>query len=412
MDLDPDAVIYTEAEVPSYTLPPSLALPDGKLIPTAQEWRERARPALIREFERVQYGKTPHVPVHFAPNRSFDDIRGPRPTGGVSVVFENESTREIFGGKALMRQLRVRMSKRAHSASFELLWVLPLHTGEPVPVFVGLNFWGNHTIHEMPAIRQAREIPGMEVEERGAFAHRWNLEKVIDAGYAVATAFRGELVPDNPELYNTGILNLFKDSPETPPMGAVGAWAWSLSRILDCLEVMPEIDHHRAIVIGHSRLGKAALWAAAQDERFAAVIANNSGCLGAALSRRRFGETVGIISRNFPYWFVPELSKYADNEDALPVDQHQLLALIAPRPLYIASAENDLWSDPRGEFLALKEAGEVYAFLTGKGFPLADMPAIEEPVIGRLSYHIRRGDHDLTPYDWEPFITFAESQLR
>lgn len=411
MASNPDSIIYSEADVPTHTLPPVLSLPDGEEIDTAAAWRERARPALIQEFEQAIYGRTPQQPVHLTFNDSLDDISGPRPVDGVIVLVENESTREIFDGKAIMRQSIMRFNKGDQSASFELLMVLPSRASQPVPVFVGLNFWGNHTLHEMPYIREARAMPGMEPKGRGAFASRWNLEQLIDAGYAVATAFRGELVPDHDKYYRTGILRLFEDSPETPAMGAVGAWAWGLSRILDYVQVMPEIDGQRVIAIGHSRLGKAALWAGAQDERFAAVIANNSGCLGAALSRRRFGETVGIISNNFPYWFSPELSKYAENEDALPVDQHQLLALIAPRPVYIASAEEDRWADPRGEFLALKEAGAVYQLLTGEDVPFADMPAIEEPVIGRLSYHIRRGRHDLTAYDWAQFIAFADVQL-
>lgn len=162
------------------------------------------------------------------------------------------------------------------------------------PAIIGLNFWGNHTIHPDTTIRMAKEIPGMESRERGAFAHRWILEDLIDKGFAVATAFRGEIVPESPSHYSEGILSLFPENRGQSKMGAIGTWAWALSRIVDYLEMNPAIDSERFIVSGHSRLGKSALWAAAQDTRFHAVFANNTGCMGAALSRREFGETLSL----------------------------------------------------------------------------------------------------------------------
>ncbi|MEJ7675396.1 MAG: prolyl oligopeptidase family serine peptidase [Chitinophagaceae bacterium] len=232
---------------------------------------------------------------------------------------------------------------------------------------------------------------------------------MIDSGYAIAAFHVEDAAPDFKDRYQNGVLQLYPEQlTAANGMKAIGAWAWAASRALDYFETDKAIDAKKVFIVGHSRGGKAALWAGAQDQRFAMVFSNCSGNTGAALSRRQFGETVKVINTRFPHWFANNYKKYNDNENALPVDQHMLIALIAPRPVYVTSASKDLWADPKGSYLSLKHAEKVYALYKKPSALTQTPPAINHPIIRSfLGYHNREGIHNLTAFDWNNFIRFA-----
>lgn len=402
--------IYDEAGVPAYTLPGALVMAGGTRVTSAEQWRTKRRPELARLFETHVYG------------------RAPKPTAAVvAEVFEQSD--DALGGKARRRQVAVYLTGRRDGPRVDVLIYLPKEAIGPVPAFLGLNFAGNHSINADPAIRLSeswmRDSQGAGVTDnrateasRGASASRWPVAMILARGYAVATAYYGDIDPDFDDGFQNGIHPSFYSGGQTKPAadewGSIAAWAWGLSRVLDALEAGPDglgIDAKRVAVMGHSRLGKTSLWAGAADERFALVISNDSGCGGAALSRRRFGESVRRINSSFPHWFCDNFTQYNDNEGALPVDQHELIALMAPRPVYVASAEEDRWADPRGEFLSAKLAGPVYVLFGQAGLPVEAMPAVNQPAHGRIGYHIRTGKHDVTDYDWTQYLAFADQHL-
>lgn len=396
---------YDEAQVPDYTLPDPVVMVDGRQVTSAAMWREQRRPEVLRLFADHVYGRTPDTPG----KPSFEVL---------------SLDPEALQGKALRKEVRVFPCGDRQGPSFDLLLYLPRGVREPAPAFLGLNFGGNHTVAAEAGIhlssRWMRDNPNAGVVDhrateasRGSATSRWPLEMILARGYALATVYCGDIEPDHAEGWKEGVrAALSAEGADTQwrpeDWGCLGAWAWGLSRALDYLETDPAVDAQHVAVIGHSRLGKTALWAGAQDERFALVISNNSGEGGAALARRCFGETTAIINRAFPHWFCGRFKEYGDREEALPVDQHMLVALMAPRPVYIASAEQDQWADPRGEFLAAVHASPVYALLGVPGLGVTEMPAVHESVGGRIGYHVRAGKHDVTSYDWEQYLNFAD----
>jgi hypothetical protein len=236
---------------------------------------------------------------------------------------------------------------------------------------------------------------------------------LFEKGYGLATSYYGDIDPDFDEGFRNGIHSLLDTAKDNyrDRLSSISAWAFGLSAAMDYFETDKNIDEKQIILVGHSRLGKTVLWAGVKDERFAAVISNNSGCGGAALFRRQYGETIESINSSFPHWFTKEFHGFGNKEEKLPVDQHMLIALIAPRPVYIASAEEDKWADPRGEFLALINSGPVYSLY---GYEIIDqdhLPEINKAVIeGKMGYHIRSGKHDITEFDWSNFLLFMDYQ--
>jgi hypothetical protein len=403
-----------ESKVSAYTLPDPLVMADGRKVTTREEWIQQRRPELLRLFEDQVYGKVP------------------RPDRPLHITFQVRSEdKAALGGTAIRREITILFSEKPDGPRLDLLLYLPKAAAADhrVPAFLGLNFGGNHTVSHEPAIALARgwvrDDPAHGVNDhrateaaRGASSAQWQVERVLARGYALATAYYGDLDPDYDDEFQNGVQPLFYHPGQSRPApnewGSIAAWAWGLSRALDSLESVPELDLRRIVVMGHSRLGKTALWAGATDPRFAIVISIQSGCGGAALSKRDFGETVLRINTSFPHWFCSNFHQYGGHEDRLPVDQHELIALIAPRPVLICSAAEDLWADPKGEFLAALGASPVYKLLGTDGLAASEMPAPAPDQLTKstVGYHFRPGKHDVTADDWDAFMNFADHHLQ
>lgn len=395
---------YDESKVPDFVVPNPLESFKGKKIKNAKKWEKIRRPELLDYFTQNVYGEVP----------------GELKIASVDVLEQGEA----FNGKAKRKQVELTFTNNGRSQSFTILMYLPKNI-EKAPLFLGYNFYGNHTVTEDVDViisdAWVRDNPSFGIvnnqlteQSRGVRTNRWAIEKILNAGFGLATIYYGEVDPDKDDFSDGVHQLLYIDDQQQPAdneWGSIAAWSWGLGRALDYFETDENVDATKVVVFGHSRLGKASLWAGASDQRFAGVISNNSGCGGAALSKRRFGETVWRINNSFPHWFAKNFKNFSKNEESLPVDQHELLALIAPRPLYVASAQDDQWADPRGEFLSAYYATPVYRLYDKKGIESMEMPEVNQPLQNTVAYHIRTGKHDVTDYDWEQYIKWAQKEV-
>lgn len=365
---------YDESKVPAYTLPEVLKTSANQPVTSKSLWEKKRRPEIISLFENSVYGQMP---------KSYDKIK---------FTVTNEDT-AAMRGKAHLKEVEIEVWKIEKAIKIHLVLFVPNNRKKPVPAFLLIN---NREKTNTDASRKIK-------------SDFWPAEMLIDHGYAIAAFHVGDLAPVDKNTYQNGVLQLYPEQLSADNgMKAIGAWAWGASRVMDYFAKDHDIDFNKVAIVGHSRGGKAALWAGAEDERFAIVISNCSGNTGAALSRRKFGETVRVINEHFPHWFCNNYKKYNDNENALPIDQHMLIALMAPRPVYVTSASEDLWADPKGSYLSLINAQNAFK-LYGKDVTVpTNPPAIDSAIIqSQLGYHNRKGVHNLTAFDWQQFIYFA-----
>jgi hypothetical protein len=354
--------------------PDPLKSPEGIPATDSEMWREQVRPGTLKVFRDQVYGERPVA----------------KPPDFKAVVVRQQP--DALDGTATLKEIEFSYSGPGGKGKFHAVLLTPNAAQRPSPAFVLINF-----IDPDPSLE--RNIKGF-----------WPVQEIIARGYATMSFNFNEVDPDRVDGYNGGVRAIYSKLPlANNAWASLSAWGWGASRIFDYLETDKSIDSSHVAIIGHSRAGKAAVWCGAEDERFALVISNNSGCGGASLARGKEGEKVADITTRFAYWFCENYRQYANNEDALPIDQHQLLGLIAPRLLYVASATEDQWAAPKNEFKSCVLAGPVYRLFGKKGLESDTMPPPDQSMSGgSIGYHMRSGKHDLAPSDWQHYMDFAD----
>ena len=381
-------------------LPDPLLMSNGEHVTDKKQWVKKRRPELKALFEHYMYGVMPPAPA------------------GMKCSVERVD-RTLFDGKATEKQITITLGTN-DAPQLHLLLVVPNQRTRPAPVFVGPNFYGNHAVLTDPNVPlptgwMPAGGPGVQNNRatdagRGKQVDVWAIEQSIDRGYAVATFYNGDVEPDRPDA-TEGIRAYFRKARKKYDWGAIAAWAWGVSRAVDYLVTDKSIDPKEIAVVGHSRNGKAALVAAAFDERITLAIPLQAGCGGTAPSRGKVGETVKQINDHFPHWFNDEFKKFNEQPDRLPFDQHSLIALCAPRPVLLSNATEDTWANPPGQFEMLQAAEPVYRLLQAGGLDATQMPEPGKLVDGTLGYYIRPGKHSMTKDDWKIFLDFADKHF-
>jgi len=384
-------------------LPEVLTGFDGSRIASTDQWLHHRRPELKALFEHYMYGHAP-----------------PRPVKPAHRLLH--ATADLFGGQATLKEVSLALGP-GDAPRLQLLLVLPTHVPRPAPVFVGLNFAGNHALlHEKSVGLTTNWIPNRYPgvvdnratdQGRGTQRDVWCVEECVRRGFALATAFSGDVEPEVPDAPVSLRQWYRRQEPSASyDWGAVAAYAWTLQRIVDYVAEEPSIDSRRIALFGHSRNGKAALLAAALDERVALVISHQAGCGGTAPSRGKIGESVKQINDRFPHWFSARFHQFNDCPEKLPFDQHCLIALCAPRPVLLSNATDDVWANPAGQFAMLQAADPVYRLLGADGLRAAALPPLGQVTSGNLAFFLRAGKHATTPEDWRAFLDFADRHFR
>ncbi|HTV08083.1 MAG TPA: hypothetical protein VMD97_03450 [Candidatus Aquilonibacter sp.] len=395
-------VNYDESKVGSYTLPDPLRLNDGKIVRNAKTWWTKRRPQIVELFETQQYG--------IAPGRPADES------------FQLVEKGSAFQGKAIRKQVTISFSNDPAWPKIHLLVYLPAAAKQPVPMYFTISFAANQCATDDPDIipeetwdpRTKTKV--MPPKDRCFFGHI-PVERLLDAGFGIATFYYGDVDPDFLGGFQDGIGEHYLKPGQTErapdAWGAIAQWAWGMSRVEDYFKTDSQIDAKRVAIQGVSRLGKTVMWAGAHDQRFAAVIASCSGEGGAALSHRDYGETIAHLTApsRYPYQFAENYAKWGGFPDKAPMDANMLIALVAPRPLLLQTGSTDYWSDPKGEFLAEVAAGPVYKLLGKDPLDTDVWPAPKVPILHDLAYYMHEGGHGMVPSDWDIYLEFLTMHL-
>ena len=392
------------AALPSQaSLPDPLVMLDGRRVTTREQWFNNRRPELEALFQHYMYGAIPPKPAHTQ----------------AKVLGEYH---DFLAGKATLKLLTLETGP-TNAPRIDLMLVVPNERRAPAPVFLVMDFCGNHALSDDPRVPLARSWLGDGCKgctnntateaARGSQAADWPLAEIVRRGYALAAFYSGDVDPDRKDV-SEGIYAWLAggDPARNNPAnrGTIAAWAWGFQRCVDYLVTEPSIDAHRIAALGHSRNGKTALLAAAFDERIAIAFPHQAGCGGSAPSRGKIGESVKAINSTFPHWFNAQFKQFNDDPERLPFDQYCLVALCAPRPVLFSAAEGDQWANPAGQFQVLQAADPVYRFLGTRGLAVKDMPPRGQLVDSPLGYYLREGKHSMTSSDWTVFMNFADAQ--
>ena len=382
-------------------LPDPLVLLNGEKVTSKEIWNTKRKPELMELFQDYMYGYLPPKPEKVE----------------WKIIHED---REAFNGKAILQEVAITVGP-PEAPKIHVLLVVPKKRTGPAPVFVGINFSGNHSLVNDPKIKipTAWMYPNrigvkdnLATEEgRGKEIEVWNIEQIIDRGYAVATFYGGDVDPDRADKREGIRPFLPKPKGANIGTGTIAVWTWGIHRVVDYLVTDKDLDKSRIICVGHSRLGKTALLAAAFDDRIAMTIPHQAGCGGTAPSRGKVGESVKQINDRFPHWFCDNFKLFNDNTAKLPFDQHCLVALCAPRPVLFTNAQEDQWANPNGQFEMLKAADPVYRLLNAGGFDGKE-PELNKLVDSKLGFHLRAGKHSMNKDDWKVFLDFADKWLK